>query len=375
MFLVLANGNIGDGNKGPPYARIQRQQSRYIASKYLPKDFVLIEPRNLKLADGLAFLKHIHERQATNKAPNVFRFEKVATSRKADEAGKLRPAHYPDDSSDAPMSTDTSESKVKPKKPRKAKKVVPKEDRVARTLQKEMEGLLILAEPQVADAANATAQDTEPPLAVASQPDHPQYVITNGPNDPIPPGPGIFAIPANAVVGAQLQEVALPRREFTGVIDPALIGLRAEPPPQLITPRPSVTPNMSPVKQETFLEATITAANVVSTAVNKKAKAVSKRPQLPSIAEGSVGRAAQPTPREPIRPRARAKVRKTISPGASGLVTPTATTATTDRTNSVPATPSKAEGVRRTADALAAEEASRIATPAKRVRTPKVRTR
>lgn len=285
------------------------------------------------------------------------------------------------------MSSEASAPKIRVRKPRKAKKAVPNEDRVAHTLQKEMEGLLILAEPQLLDAANRVKQDAEPSLqdgrGADTQAGGPQYVITNGPNDPIPPGPGIFAIPGNTHLGAQHQ-LSVPTiptypagipAHFTGVIDPALIGLRAEPPPQLHTPRPSVTPNLSPEKQATS-SATSPLTPGTVTPVKRKPKAISQKPTLSSIAEGSLAsHPAKPMPRQPIKPRPRGTAKEMLGRPPTGLATPTATSASTSRTNELPVTPSRPEGKRRSADILAAEEASRINTPAKRVRTPKIRTK
>lgn len=388
----LASGNTGAGHKGPPYARIAKDQSRYIAAQYVPTGFVLIEPRNLKQADGFAFLKHIAERQLTHAPAEVFRFSRVEKSRKAQDADGRRQAKYPADASGSDASSEAAPV-PKVRKPRKTKKAAPKVDRAALALQKDMEGLHDAAETVEAEAEWGPEADrvpeAQPRQEIApsgpvenSDADHtapdkqvgPRYYVTYGPNDPVPLEPGVQHIPLH---GQQQQSVPMPMAgnpiplypagippEFIGVIDPALIGLRADP-PQLLTPRPSVTPNLSPVKPAA------PAVTEVATP-GSRSRVMMKIPTLPSIAESS-GSTLKPFTKTTIRPRPRGKASQMVV-RSTGLATPTATTATSQSTADIPVSPSKAEGVRRTADVLAAEEANQLTLPAKRVRTPKVRT-
>lgn len=247
----------------------------------------------MKQADVLAFMKHIAERQITNEPAKVFRFSKVATSRKTQDTDRHRAAKYPGDVS---ADEEVAEPAPKPKKVRKTrtKKAVAKPDKQAAALQKDMEGLIDLRVPATPEAAITQAPaPAEAALAAAEQiahfPDgHAQIELqqrpatpprqipmlinhggipTFGPNDPMPYAFPVPAANVNPYLYGQYQypfspgphmnqhmpQYTIPAYpagippEALGVIDPALIGLHAGP-AQLPTPRASVTPHMSPIK-------------------------------------------------------------------------------------------------------------------------------
>lgn len=78
-----------------PYADIRRRQNSYIDPSFLPPGVIIRDPRNMSLQNVKATLTKIADRQKTMALSKVFRFENVASSRKAN--GPLSPAIYPGD--------------------------------------------------------------------------------------------------------------------------------------------------------------------------------------------------------------------------------------------------------------------------------------
>ena len=395
----------------------------------------------MKQQDILAVMKHIVARQVDNTPDKVFRFKTVSKTRKTRDEELRKPAKYPGDPSDDSEvpSVQRPPTAKKTRKPR-AKKTAP-QDKVGRALQQEMEGLLDLTTPATADStgANTTpAENGEPP---AEQPEQPPAreqdldpldiaVLPNyggipnfGPNDPVQypwPKP---AQGTNAMFGRYRYPVTpgpiepypagIPPEDI-GVIDPSLIGLRANP-VQLPTPRASVTPQLSPLKLRSDSSATSHLRFEVNTdttpeakpAPNAKPPATStptgtnmasepalvaappiggrvtrSRPQAPAkepakapAKRGRPSKRAVPVAKQditapvpmadvggPPKPRPRGKAAKDLAPSGS----------VSSLTNLEPAKPAPTPG-RRTADVLAAAEAAQLDLPSKRVRTAKVR--
>ena len=409
--LDLASGHKNPGNKGPPYARLAKNQSRYIEAKYVPNGITLIEPRSLKQADGFNFLKHIATRQALHKPPDVFRFSRVGISRKTKEADRHRRAKYPDEQTEE---SSASETPLAPKKKRAQRKQ--NATRTAGALESPEQPSEANVNPmrEVDPAATDAAGDSEKSNSSAArnipspkkkraprkktattksgkveslaEKHHiptptfsenitstdggsaaPRFVVTFGPNDPIPASPGIFHVPVHGqVIPDTLKQpdnlnnmvhaypAGLPA-QFTGVIDPALIALSSQP-----VTSPSPSPPM----------ATTTHADMVlGIPVTPPPKPTPSSPITLENAE----RPSEKPKRKSIRPRPRGKAADIVRPDF-GLITPTATVKPHQLPSEHPASsPIKAEGTRRSADRLAAEEASGLNIPAKRLRTPKVR--
>ncbi|KJA24328.1 hypothetical protein HYPSUDRAFT_53717 [Hypholoma sublateritium FD-334 SS-4] len=167
----------GEGERSLPYQRIHDDQAKYIEAKYLPEGLKLIDPRNMKQADMLAFVKHIAEQQVTNESAQVFRFAKVATSRKTHGSDRHQAAKYPEDHSvDENMAEPIDEDVAEPvdhavaelvkrrKKSSKATKAISKPAQEALKLQKEMEGMIdwqpLANAPVVPDTDNVAAHDS-----------------------------------------------------------------------------------------------------------------------------------------------------------------------------------------------------------------------
>ena len=102
-----------------PFADIRRRQSSYIAPEYMPAGITIRDPRNMSLQDVKEFLTNVAERQQNMTLPKVFRFKKVATSRKAN--GTLTPAIYPGDMEEA-AAEQLREQKEKEKRRRAPRK-------------------------------------------------------------------------------------------------------------------------------------------------------------------------------------------------------------------------------------------------------------
>lgn len=381
----------------------------------------------MKQADVLAVIKHIAERQLTNKPEEVFRFLQVATSRKTQDSERLRAARYPGDLTEEEVADDVAPP-LKARRTR-AKKGARKDD-TNRAQQREMEGVINLNHTQVAvvaaealplhpaiphitdirpqavadavlvltaDIAHVPDTDDLPATHVATIPPMaaPNYggIPTFGPNDPVQqpwPQPaaafnqpmyGHYQYPMSPVTQGSRDASAdnhpvypagIPL-EAMGVIDPALIGLRAGP-PQLPTPRASVTPHLSPIKLQSDTNSlpdvpvgrvmkpkpTPKVSAATSSGKTKKGKGKGKQPTvLPAVRE-------EPAEDLPVLkpPRARPKGKAAID--SMARITK-ASTANVDRDH-------PAEKHRKTADVLAAAEANALILPAKRVRTAKVRT-
>ncbi len=412
----------------------------------------------MKQQDILAVLKHIVDRQVVNKPDKVFRFKSVSKTRKTRDEELRKPANYPGDvseESDVPVAERPRPVK-KTRKPR-AKKTAP-QDKVGRALQQEMEGLMHVdpqspvqqAGPQQLPATAATADEpvTEQPeenAAPEEQPDPldravqhpvaPNYggIPDFGPNDEVQhpwPKPsqgtaGMFGRYRLPLTPGPIEPypAGIPPEDI-GVIDPSLIGLRANT-HQLPTPRASVTPQLSPLKLRsdssaisnlryevnvatTIAEtpaplppalqasspaggtepdvpvdmssppppgARITRSKTLQTADERnkvppkaKAKQPAKRGRPPKTAPpGETDVASTPAPavvmQAPPKPRPRGKAAKDLA--VTGASAPTI--------ENQPAQPTLTPS-RRNADLLAVAEAAQLDLPAKRVRTGKVRT-
>ena len=116
----------------------------------------------MKQQDILAVMKHIVDRQGTEKTDQVFRFKSVSKTRKTRDEELRKPAKYPGDPSDESdvPSAERPRPVKKARKPR-AKKTAP-QDKVGRALQQEMEGLINFAEPPTEDRTGA--QEAPPAL-------------------------------------------------------------------------------------------------------------------------------------------------------------------------------------------------------------------
>lgn len=441
-YLDLASGGKGEGERSPPYQRIHDDQTKYIEAKYLPEGLKLIDPRNMKQADVLAFVKHIAERQVTNESAQVFRFAKVATSRKTHGSDRHRAAKYPEDHSvDENMAEPIDEDVAEPvdhavaepvkrrKKSSKATKAISKPAQEALKLQKEMEGMIDWQPPAnapvVPDTDNVAARDSGlhgvpantgheagklvrpqagnnalPPKVGAPGPQYPDGHIptvinhggvpTFGPNDPMPYAWPMNAATLNPTMYAQfpypltpgpqstenvaapdipLYPAGIPETEF-GVIDPALIGLRVGP-TLLPTPRPSITPQVGPM----YLRSD---TNSIPDAPAGRVLKPLPRPSKAAKGKGKEVDALSPATNAPAkkkRPRPKGKAIKDLEAHGVNCAADddTAADSATDRPQN-PDTVHPPQSMRKTADVLAAVEASKLILPAKRVRTAKVRT-
>ena len=406
----------------------------------------------MKQQDILAVMKHIVNRQMGNKPDKVFRFKMVSKTRKTRDEELRKPAKYPGDlSAESDVPSVTRRPPAKKSRKLRAKKTAP-QDKVGRALQQEMEGLLHFDPPATADnngvqeasgpmseaATEHTEEHAQPepdadPLDIAVQtPVTPNYggIPNFGPNDPVQypwPKPaqdgtamfGRYRLPMTPgpiepyPAGVPLEDI--------GVIDPILIGLRAQP-VQLPTPRASVTPQLSPLKlcsdssvpsnlryelkDDTTIEDNVvppsqpvtssppaetpkavnmatapvhrTGARATRSRLTEPAKEPANQPAKgPAKAPPKRGRPAKvavpvPTASDagpvlgadlagPPKPHPRGKAATDLAAaGTTGL--------TTEAAPVQPLTPA-----RRSADVLAAAEAAQLNLPAKRVRTAKVR--
>lgn len=64
-----------------PYTELEKDTSKYIDKEYMPKKFIIMEPRDMKLHQIIEFFDHISDRESTRDASQVFRFKNVKVGR------------------------------------------------------------------------------------------------------------------------------------------------------------------------------------------------------------------------------------------------------------------------------------------------------
>lgn len=360
----------------------------------------------MKQADVLAIVAHISNRQTTLRGSQVFRFANVARTRSSRDVDSYRPSHYPDDPP-AGDSDDGAQAQPRPKKTRKSRatKAATRAAKHAAAEQQSMQGRMdfrvpaqtpdpaasnTIIEPATAtwaiapqnEAADACETGHDTPAAVelgarlltpAPTPGV-NYggIPTFGPNDaiqhpfpkPLPEGVnamfGRYRYENTATDNAMLYPAGIPTEEL-GVIDPALLAV-AHNAVQLPTPRASVTPNLSPFKlrSDTSSIAALSPLNVA--ADNAHPVGATAEPDKGEQSELREGTAAEAIPTaegrkpstKPPKPRPKGKAAVVLG-----------------RQKDVP--PGTPAG-RKSADALAVAEASKLGLPATRARTRKSHT-
>ena len=65
---------LASGKKHIPIAKVTKNTDKYIASHYLPPDFVFKDPHNMKHKDIKKFFFHLKEREIKYSPKDVFQF-------------------------------------------------------------------------------------------------------------------------------------------------------------------------------------------------------------------------------------------------------------------------------------------------------------
>ncbi|KAF8182686.1 hypothetical protein BJ912DRAFT_928435 [Pholiota molesta] len=76
-YKVATNGRTHQ----VPYADVTKNMRTYIDKEYLPKKFVIKEPRSMKVGDLKTFFKFVLDRQHTQETAKVFRYRNVSLGR------------------------------------------------------------------------------------------------------------------------------------------------------------------------------------------------------------------------------------------------------------------------------------------------------
>lgn len=88
----LASGKL---ERKVPYDKLQKDTARFIASKYLPDNIIIKDPRNMLKEDVARLLRHIYERQINEGVHKAFRFKVFLGKEKKDQTARYEDPNIP----------------------------------------------------------------------------------------------------------------------------------------------------------------------------------------------------------------------------------------------------------------------------------------
>jgi hypothetical protein len=204
-----------------PYAEIEKRQTRFIESKYLPRNTKIRQPRNLTKAVIMEIFEHLLERQKMHGPDETFRFKSVKSG------DNIIPAQYPRDKGNADAGAG-----------RRSKDYHPRHDRAsAQVLQNTRE--YVIHQHYDADGVPSNTGCNEGTFVIVDDALMSRLhtigiampVPCNGPSD----GPPKYPIPCRIYEGNNIQ-LYLKSMTQSPVIDPTLLTM----------PTPSPTPTPGP---------------------------------------------------------------------------------------------------------------------------------